>query len=37
MLYEVITIEKYRAEAREKGKESFAFAWVMDSLKEERE
>jgi elongation factor 1-alpha len=30
-------IEKYRAEAKEKGKESFAFAWVMDSLKEERE
>ncbi|HJH31878.1 MAG TPA: translation elongation factor EF-1 subunit alpha [Methanosarcinaceae archaeon] len=30
-------IEKYKAEAREKGKESFAFAWVMDTLKEERE
>jgi elongation factor 1-alpha len=30
-------IEKYREEAKEKGKESFAFAWVMDSLKEERE
>ncbi len=30
-------IEKYKAEARQKGKESFAFAWVMDSLKEERE
>ncbi|MDD3042382.1 MAG: translation elongation factor EF-1 subunit alpha [Methanosarcinaceae archaeon] len=30
-------IEKFRAEAKEKGKESFAFAWVMDSLKEERE
>ncbi|NLI61810.1 MAG: translation elongation factor EF-1 subunit alpha [Methanosarcinaceae archaeon] len=30
-------IEKYQAEAKEKGKESFAFAWVMDSLKEERE
>ncbi|MCS3923018.1 translation elongation factor EF-1 subunit alpha [Methanosalsum natronophilum] len=30
-------IEKYKNEAREKGKESFAFAWVMDSLKEERE
>jgi elongation factor 1-alpha len=30
-------IEKYRAEAKEKGKESFAFAWVMDTLKEERE
>jgi elongation factor 1-alpha len=30
-------IEKYRAEAKEKGKESFAFAWVMDTLKEERD
>jgi len=30
-------IAKYKAEAKEKGKESFAFAWVMDSLKEERE
>ncbi|MCD4703275.1 MAG: translation elongation factor EF-1 subunit alpha [Methanosarcinaceae archaeon] len=30
-------IEKYREEAKEKGKESFAFAWVMDTLKEERE
>lgn len=30
-------IEKYKAEAKEKGKESFAFAWVMDTLKEERE
>ncbi len=30
-------IEKYREEAKAKGKESFAFAWVMDSLKEERE
>ena len=30
-------IEKFKAEAKEKGKESFAFAWVMDSLKEERE
>jgi elongation factor 1-alpha len=30
-------IEKYKKEAKEKGKESFAFAWVMDSLKEERE
>lgn len=30
-------IEKYKQEAKEKGKESFAFAWVMDSLKEERE
>ncbi|MEA1908468.1 MAG: translation elongation factor EF-1 subunit alpha, partial [Euryarchaeota archaeon] len=30
-------IEKYKTEAEEKGKGSFAFAWVMDSLKEERE
>ena len=30
-------IDKYREEAKQKGKESFAFAWVMDSLKEERE
>ena len=30
-------IEKFREEAKQKGKESFAFAWVMDSLKEERE
>jgi len=30
-------IEKYKEEAKAKGKESFAFAWVMDSLKEERE
>ena len=30
-------IDKYKEEAREKGKESFAFAWVMDSLKEERD
>ncbi|MHC1592474.1 MAG: translation elongation factor EF-1 subunit alpha [Methermicoccaceae archaeon] len=30
-------IEKFKEEARAKGKESFAFAWVMDSLKEERE
>lgn len=30
-------IEKYKNEAKAKGKESFAFAWVMDSLKEERE
>jgi elongation factor 1-alpha len=30
-------IEKYREEAKQKGKETFAFAWVMDSLKEERE
>ena len=30
-------IEKYREEAKAKGKESFVFAWVMDSLKEERD
>ncbi len=30
-------IEKYRKLAEEKGKASFEFAWVMDSLKEERE
>ena len=30
-------IDKFREEAKLKGKESFAFAWVMDSLKEERE
>ncbi|MHC1631408.1 MAG: translation elongation factor EF-1 subunit alpha [Methanotrichaceae archaeon] len=30
-------IEKYKKEAEAKGKGSFEFAWVMDSLKEERE
>ncbi|MFU8767499.1 MAG: translation elongation factor EF-1 subunit alpha [Candidatus Methanoperedens sp.] len=30
-------IDKYKEEAKAKGKESFAFAWVMDSLKEERD
>jgi elongation factor 1-alpha len=30
-------IDKYREEAKAKGKESFVFAWVMDSLKEERD
>ncbi|HOD85577.1 MAG TPA: translation elongation factor EF-1 subunit alpha [Methanoculleus sp.] len=30
-------IETYRKEAEAKGKGSFEFAWVMDSLKEERE
>jgi elongation factor 1-alpha len=30
-------IEKYKKQAEEKGKGSFAFAWVMDGLKEERE
>ena len=27
-------IEKFKQEAKAKGKESFAFAWVMDTLKE---
>ncbi len=30
-------IEKYRKMADEKGKSTFEFAWVMDSLKEERD
>ena len=30
-------IEKFKQEAKAKGKESFVFAWVMDSLREERE
>ncbi len=30
-------IEKYKEQAKVKGKESFVFAWVMDSLKEERD
>ncbi|MFP4545382.1 MAG: translation elongation factor EF-1 subunit alpha [Methanomassiliicoccales archaeon] len=30
-------IDKYRKMAEEKGKATFEFAWVMDSLKEERE
>ncbi len=30
-------IEKYKKLAEEKGKATFEFAWVMDSLKEERE
>ncbi|MCD6572852.1 MAG: translation elongation factor EF-1 subunit alpha [Thermoplasmata archaeon] len=30
-------IRKYEEEAKAKGKESFALAWVMDKLKEERE
>jgi elongation factor 1-alpha len=30
-------IEQYKKEAESKGKGSFEFAWVMDSLKEERE
>lgn len=35
--FEAHVIEKYKQEAKEKGKESFALAWVMDALKEERE
>ncbi len=31
------TIEEYRKEAAAKGKATFEFAWIMDSLKEERE
>lgn len=30
-------VEKFREEAKAKGKESFALAWVFDQLKEERE
>ena len=30
-------IDEYKKEASEKGKATFEFAWVMDSLKEERE
>ena len=30
-------VEKYKQEAKEKGKESFALAWIMDKVKEERE
>jgi elongation factor 1-alpha len=30
-------IDKFREEAKAKGKGSFEFAWVMDALKEERE
>lgn len=30
-------LEKYKQMAKEKGKESFAFAWIFDNLKEERE
>ncbi len=30
-------VEKYKKMAEEKGKATFEFAWVMDSLKEERE
>jgi elongation factor 1-alpha len=31
------TIDKYKEEAKRKGKATFELAWVMDSLKEERE
>src|SRR4051812_12143326 len=31
------TIEKFEAEAKLIGKESFKFAWLMDKLKQERE
>lgn len=31
------TIEKYRKEAAEIGRESWAYAWILDTLKEERE
>jgi len=30
-------VEKYKEEAKAKGKESFALAWIFDNLKEERE
>jgi elongation factor 1-alpha len=30
-------VEKYKEEAKAKGKESFALAWIFDELKEERE
>jgi elongation factor 1-alpha len=30
-------VEKFREEAKAKGKESFALAWIFDQLKEERE
>jgi elongation factor 1-alpha len=30
-------VEKFKEEARAKGKESFALAWIFDQLKEERE
>jgi len=30
-------LEKYKEEAKAKGKESFALAWIFDQLKEERE
>jgi len=30
-------LDKYKEEAKAKGKESFALAWIFDNLKEERE
>jgi elongation factor 1-alpha len=30
-------VEKFKEEAKQKGKESFALAWIFDQLKEERE
>lgn len=30
-------VEKYKEKAKEKGKKSFALAWIMDKVKEERE
>jgi len=30
-------VQKFKEEAKAKGKESFAFAWIFDQLKEERE
>ena len=30
-------VQKYKEEAKAKGKESFALAWIFDNLKEERE
>lgn len=35
--FEKHKLEEYKKQAKEKGKESFALAWIMDSLKEERE
>jgi len=35
--FDAHTIDQYRKQAEESGKGTFEFAWVMDSLKEERE
>ena len=35
--FPVHMLEKYKEEAKAKGKESFALAWIFDNLKEERE